>query len=52
MLIINIEEGGKTMKGYINPNAPTAVELGGCIITPLKIAIKALMCTAGPLAVV
>lgn len=40
------------MKGYINPNAPATLELGGCIITPLKIAIKAATCGFGPLAVV
>lgn len=40
------------MKGYINPNAPTSLELGGCIITPLKVAIKAVLCGVGTLAVV
>lgn len=40
------------MKKYVNPNEPSALELGGCVITPLKIAIKAALCGYSALAVV
>lgn len=33
------------MKGYQNPNTPSTLGMGGCWITPIKIAVKAALCT-------
>lgn len=40
------------MKGYQNPNVTSTLGLGACLITPLKAAVSAYVCTYGSLAVV